>query len=208
MSNFIRNELVCIIGPSGSGKDTLQNLLCSIPLQSDKQEEFSYLKPIISYTTRPRRKGERDTHQFTNPEVRPDKKDMIAYTLYNGYEYWATYQQANDCDVYIIDPQGLETLISTSALTPKKLFVVYLQVHWWLRFWRVAKRNSVFYAIKRLIADHKHFKNCKDYSHVVLKNNNKKQLRINCTTILQHLLVSQPSLVEQLKEQGLKNIEK
>ena len=54
--------LVAIIGKAGSGKDTIQNLLC------ERNKDFS---KIVSYTTRAKRENERegiDYHYITNDE--------------------------------------------------------------------------------------------------------------------------------------------
>ena len=46
--------LFCVLGRTSSGKDTLVNKLC----------EKTGAKKLISYTTRPRRDREEDTHIF------------------------------------------------------------------------------------------------------------------------------------------------
>lgn len=89
-----------MVGQSGSGKDSLANML--------KHDGYKILK---SYTTRPPRKGEVDTHIFIKPEeVEKYKKNMIAYTKIGNYSYFATKTQLLDSDVYIIDPIGIKYL--------------------------------------------------------------------------------------------------
>ena len=91
MSN---HKLFCIMGESASGKDTLTNRLCN----------ETGIKQIISYTTRPRRNGEGDTHIFVDDAVYESMKDNIAaYTEINGFKYWTTTDQLYNNDVYIID---------------------------------------------------------------------------------------------------------
>ena len=51
--------LLCVIGRTACGKDSLVNKLC----------ERTGLKAITSYTTRPRRENEGDTHIFTTKET-------------------------------------------------------------------------------------------------------------------------------------------
>ena len=68
-------------------------------------------KQLISYTTRPRRKNEGDTHIFIQPnEVEQYKDQIIAYTKIGDYEYFATKDQLKECDFYIIDYMGIQTL--------------------------------------------------------------------------------------------------
>ena len=90
--------LITITGPSGAGKDTLAHILQSV----------LDCNIIVSYTTRPMREGEEDgrEHHFVS-HCDVSRKDMIAYTCYGGYEYWATKDQIGQCSVYIIDEDGL-----------------------------------------------------------------------------------------------------
>ena len=89
-----------IVGRSGTGKDTLANLLV--------KKGLTVLK---SYTTRPRRYEKEDTHEFITPDEAALKTGKIATTVINGYEYFATKAQLEACDVYIIDPNGLYELV-------------------------------------------------------------------------------------------------
>ena len=88
--------LVLILGRTGSGKDTLASHL---PL--------SQLK---SYTTRPRRTNELDTHTFVDEDFYKSCTDIIAETTINGYHYFCTKDQLNSSDLYIIDPIGQRIL--------------------------------------------------------------------------------------------------
>jgi guanylate kinase len=88
-----------IIGRSGTGKDTLARML------ADRG-----LKILKSYSTRePRYKGE-DTHIFISKEDAAKITDKIATTTINNNEYFATRKQLDECDVYIIDPNGFDEL--------------------------------------------------------------------------------------------------
>ena len=95
--------LLLILGRTASGKDSLVNKLC----------ERTELKAITSYTTRPRRENEGDTHIFTTEdtyeEMRSEGK-IAAYTEISGYHYWTTTDQLYDNDLYIIDYKGMQTL--------------------------------------------------------------------------------------------------
>lgn len=88
--------LVLILGRTGSGKDTLASRL---PL--------SQLK---SYTTRPRRRNESDTHTFIDEDFYKSCPDIIAETKINGYHYFCTKNQLDEAELYIIDPIGQRTL--------------------------------------------------------------------------------------------------
>lgn len=101
--------IIAIVGPSGCGKTTMANHLrhCfGIPF-------------VVSSTNRPKRDDEIHgwDHYFYSDEdlsiVMPDKKDMLAYTKFGGYHYWASVAQveANDYTSYVIDEKGLIQLI-------------------------------------------------------------------------------------------------
>ena len=97
------HTLLCVMGRTSSGKDSLVNKLC----------ERTGFKSIVSYTTRPRRENEGDTHIFTTADVYEQMKNdgnVAAYTEIAGNLYWTTVDQLYANDVYIIDPLGVKTL--------------------------------------------------------------------------------------------------
>lgn len=95
--------LLCVMGRTASGKDALSNKLC----------ERTGLKLITSYTTRPQRVNEGNTHIFTTKdayEQAVSDGNIAAYTEIAGNVYWTTIDQLYDNDVYIIDPIGVQNL--------------------------------------------------------------------------------------------------
>ncbi len=101
--NNKEHVLLCVMAESSAGKDTIVNKLC---------ERTNY-RQLISYSTRPRRVNEGDTHIFVTEE---DYQEMLevgqvaAYTEINGYRYWCTIDQLYSTDVYVIDPLGVDVL--------------------------------------------------------------------------------------------------
>lgn len=93
-------NLYCLVGKSGCGKTTIANEL---------ERRFGF-RQLESYTTRPKRTPDERGHKFISSEEFSKLKGILAYTLFNGYEYCATQEQANESDVYIIDPDGVFTL--------------------------------------------------------------------------------------------------
>lgn len=88
-----------VVGESSSGKDSLVEKLC----------EDTGLKQLKSYTTRPRRDGELDTHIFIDKnDVKEYVDKMIAYTCISDNEYFATIPQLYESDLYIIDSVGID----------------------------------------------------------------------------------------------------
>ena len=92
--------LYCIMGPSGSGKSTLEKNI---------KNEFPWLKSVESYTTRPPRYKNEPGHLFVTKEEF-DKFKLVAYTLFNGYEYGVTEELLDKADLYVIDLEGLKVL--------------------------------------------------------------------------------------------------
>ena len=71
------------------------------------------LKQVVSYTTRPMRKNEKDgsDHIFiSDNELNTYKDDIEAYTEINGYKYFTTFDIIDHSDIYVIDPNGSDNL--------------------------------------------------------------------------------------------------
>ena len=110
--------LLCVLGRTSCGKDTLVGKLC----------ERTGLTAITSYTTRPRRINEGDTHIFSSREVYEQMQaegNVAAYTEIAGNIYWTTIDQLFEHSVYIIDPNGVETLRQLN-LPNLRLVTVYI----------------------------------------------------------------------------------
>lgn len=91
--------LYCIMGPSGCGKSTVVNELI----------KRGHTAPD-SYTTRPMRYLGEGGHTYISQEEFDALEDKVAYTVFNGYHYCVTRQMLDGCDLYIVDPNGVETL--------------------------------------------------------------------------------------------------
>ena len=93
--------LLCLMGKTASGKDTLAKKLC----------ERAGLHQVISYTTRPRRNNEGDTHIFISDEEYQgleNSGEIAAFTQIGPYKYCCTVKQLYENDVYVIDPIGIQ----------------------------------------------------------------------------------------------------
>ena len=119
-SNFRagKRPLILLAGKSGSGKNYWADRL--------------QLNPVVSYTTRPMRTGETDgvEHHFVSEEFYKafDKRNIIAYTFFNGNHYWATIDEAETKDVYIIDFAGIEYMLKHPLINRDKIIVVYIDL--------------------------------------------------------------------------------
>jgi guanylate kinase len=122
-----------VIGKSGSGKDTVVKKLC---------ERYGYMQ-LISYTTRPKRYENEDTHVFiadAEYEAHRASGDIVAYTFYNGYHYFATKGQLYECDLYVIDPAGVDYL--QERVSHVNLVGIYLDISEDTQIFRMSKRGD------------------------------------------------------------------
>lgn len=107
-----------IIGRTGSGKDCYVNLM----------EKELGLKVLKSYTTRKQRDENDNGHIFITPEEASTITDRIAeWKLDNGTEYFATKQQFDENDIYIINPKAVIDIMSKLNNTElEKICVIYI----------------------------------------------------------------------------------
>lgn len=103
-----KKTIFCILGETGSGKDSLVNYTL-------KKYNLD-LKPVLSYTDRPIREGEQDgkEHVFLSKEemdkfLYGNRREIAAYTKIgeSGYRYCTITSIVDKSDIYIIDPNGL-----------------------------------------------------------------------------------------------------
>lgn len=123
------------IGESGSGKTTLCEELAN-----------RGYKQLWSYTTRPRRYPEEGGHIFIKQFLQDTQ--CVAYTEFDGYLYWATPEQVDECDTYVVDPAGLTYFLNVYH-GPKKPIVFFIDTNTRTRRRRMKKRGDAKEAIRR-----------------------------------------------------------
>lgn len=129
-----KHVLLCVMAESSAGKDTLVNKLC----------EITGYRQLISYSTRPRRTNEGDTHIFVTEEdyqTMLEAGQVAAYTEINDCKYWCTIDQLYSTDIYVIDPRGVEILKSLN-LPDLKIVSVYINVPEEIRKKRAQSRGD------------------------------------------------------------------
>ncbi|MBC2582741.1 AAA family ATPase [Clostridium sp. DJ247] len=132
------DKIICLVGESGSGKSTIAELL--------EKGGYNYIQ---SYTTRPPRYEKEKGHIFVHNiegyalEGFVDKKeDLIAYTVFNGYEYWTTKEQYRNkgVSIYVIDVVGMKEL--KEKVKDADIVVIYLKADESVRATRMYQRKN------------------------------------------------------------------
>lgn len=141
----MNKPLLLFVGKSSSGKTTIANIL---------EKEHGYCQ-VQSYTTRhPRYEGEIG-HTFVSDEEFDNLGELAAYTLYNGHKYGTTYKQIDECNIYVIDPYGVKTLLQNYK-TDRQIIILYFDATVYTRISRMIERGDHdSKIISRLLEDEK-----------------------------------------------------
>lgn len=153
--------IVLIVGESGSGKSTICQYL------SDNYG----LKELKSYTTRPKRGNFDTSHTFiSQEEFNYICQDAVAYTKFDDFEYCATKGQVDNSDLYVIDMNGVKTLMDIYG-GERMPYVVYIKTDGLDRLENMIRRgDSLSNAVRRIEHDKKAFENVYDYATSVYEN--------------------------------------
>ena len=173
-----KKPLILLVGKSGSGKTTIAEIL----------EKDYYLKSLRSYTTRlPRYEGE-DGHTFIDRDTYFKLIDKIATTHFDGNFYCATKEQCDKSDVYVVDPDGVDTF-TVNYDGDRVPLIIYINTHWFIRFFRMVRRgNSVSKAMERIRHDKKKFGKFQNREDVIVIKNNFRSASTTAVSICQEYM--------------------
>lgn len=150
--------LYLIVGGSGSGKTYIANKLCN---------NFGY-KNVISRTERKPRYADEYGHIFVSiSQANEEYPNSIARTIYNGNRYYTLIEDLIDKDLYIIDVQGVESILRGEYIaTNIEIKTLYLKTSLLIRVKNMRKRGDKWLDIlSRLKNDKQEFKGFKgDYN--------------------------------------------
>jgi len=147
-------NIIALIGKSGSGKSEIEKELV---------KQFGY-KKVISYTTRPARKGERDGVDYWfqwDYQFEHSRSNFAEVVEYNGYYYGAHYNDIKDNSIIVAVPEGLRQLKQKEkeGLLSTKLLSFYIDSPDDRRAWNMLYRGDSEENVKnRLEKDKEVFK--------------------------------------------------
>lgn len=164
--------LIAILGVSGSGKTSLVN-------KASKKYNLTVLK---SYTTRlPRENDPADlsSHTFcTLDDAAKMYDEIVCSNWFNDNFYFATKDQIDSADLYVLDVKGLKDLYKNYYNKP--IISIFLDVDSSIAASRMEKRGDRDEDIlKRLQHDAEAFKNAKEYVDFVCDNSTQDKLNEN-----------------------------
>ena len=125
------NTLYLLVGKSASGKTTIANIL----------EKKCGDRQVQSYTTRPPRYDGEIGHIFVNDTEFDHLGEMVAYTEYNGFRYGTTSEQLDQCNIYVVDVPGVETLLERYR-AERPIVVMYFNANVRTRIDRMIDRSD------------------------------------------------------------------
>ena len=177
-------RVILIVGPSGSGKDTLAKAI------SENNPKFNY---VVTATTRPIRENEVDgiNYHFLT-EVEFERENFVEKTVFNGWRYGTPFFSLSSAAINIIvcNPAGMKSLLNHSMIDV--LHVYMLKTEDKIRMERQLHRETnpnVGEIIRRWSADWEDFSNLdqsysKDERFIKLNNNNEYDIVLAARRIM------------------------
>lgn len=164
--------IICIIGKSCAGKTTVA-----------KELEQQNLSRIITTTTRPKRKNEKDNidYHFIGKKVFREmllNNDFLESDCFRGWYYGTAIEDIKDNSVIVLTPRGAKKLRKYCEEKGINLIIYYLDVPAHIRLKRALNRgDDPHEIIRRYYADELDFYNIfnelNKYYHRIKKSNKK-----------------------------------
>ncbi len=175
--------IVCLVGKSGSGKDTLAHKLA---------EQVGWHN-VVSCTTRPKREYEvegKDYYFLTDEEFAQKvlNGDMLEVTYFNTWHYGTMKSALSDgINVGVWNPEGYDCLRESVKYDPDiKLFAYYLKCDDKTRLLRQLNREEhpdVHEIVRRFGTDEEDFEWLDDDDIPILWNEDMANMRVNAINI-------------------------
>lgn len=161
---MLNNVFVLLMGESGVGKTTI----------ADYMERTYGLKQVVSYTNRLKRFDGEIGHHFLEErdieKIKHQFPNRVAEGVYDGNFYFATAEQVDECDVYVINPGAVEEF-KRNYCGDKTVIVVLLEDTPVNKVKHMLSRgDSISKIQKRLDFDRQEFKDARLLADYVVAN--------------------------------------
>ena len=180
----IKPKLICIVGETASGKDTVVN--------ETIRRFYDYrIRQVCSYADRPMRNNETNgvEHYFITTdefnELKENRKDdILAYTHIidennpnsHGYQYMALTDEVNKSQIYIIDYIGLKNLKELHG-DNISIVSVYITAPYETRMNRAKERSDFNTSFKKRVeneqAQFDEFSESREYDYKIINDENR-----------------------------------
>lgn len=167
--------MLVLVGKSCSGKDSIQRELIKLGMS-----------PVVSYTTRPPRKGEVDgvsyhfisEYEFSQKHSEGFFAETTHYNVATGetWFYGSAIEDLSDNKVVILNPEGLKAIKNNKALNPVSFYVKTKRSVIWDRLTR--RGDNLAEAARRIDVDEDDFKNIIDDVDFAFINNGELNLSL------------------------------
>jgi len=161
--------MIVLCGMTSSGKDTIQKELIKLGMKS-----------VVSYTTRPMRKGETEgvEYHFITKEdfLKKESENFFAETTsYNvatkeTWYYGTAKEDLTDDKVVILNPDGIRQIKKCEGINPI-IFYIHSELDT-IKKRLLQRGDNPEEANRRIQADIEDFKDIMDYAHCVITNEN------------------------------------
>lgn len=147
--------VLAIVGKSASGKDYLAKILT---------KEIPHVTPIVSWTTRPPREGEKEgvDYHFVSKEeflAAKHKGEFLEWSSFNGWYYGTPHSAIETNHVYVgvFNLDGLSSLMLHQDMYD--VLPIYMDAPWYVRLKRSVKREGKLSKemVRRMFADYQDF---------------------------------------------------
>lgn len=195
-------KVFALVGPSGCGKDTILKVLLK---KYNKTKKFH---PIVSYTTRPMREGEKDgiNYHYTDNDTMIsffNENTIVEMAEFNDWFYGTTYDcyDAEKINIGVFDPTRLDILLSNPDIEVK---IFYIKTKDNIRLIRQLGREEdpdIDEILRRYKTDQADFYGIEgEYGDrmMVLENNNKLNLHSAVLSLLYAASVGQDKIIQYL----------